>query len=302
MNNVDFTGWSRKWMADGFMLFPPEGRSVGGLRVQDRIRPLRTVRHLVDHAVKEGAVFINDIQVGKLRKLVTLEGEYACIITMAGRRKGDGLPVERTLGLVFAEDFFSRVDGIMQLQEQFESFRGRIEAITRNLSLGLGAVRRRRFLYTPPAGWQGLARTFRSDWIPHDYPRDNAMIQVFHAKPFTDAPKPQVAFERMLREDLGHGLQVEPYEPAQPIEKHPGELWGEITRVTGHYPGGPRMHFDLAVLADERFLYVLRLESDDAKLTEHRAVFRALVDSVRPLPAPSEQHESAASSSTHWAT
>ena len=53
MNNVDFTGWSRKWMADGFMLFPPEGRSVGGLRVQDRIRPLRTVRHLVDQAVKE---------------------------------------------------------------------------------------------------------------------------------------------------------------------------------------------------------------------------------------------------------
>lgn len=300
MDNVDFTGWSRKWMADGFMLFPPEGRSVGGLRVQDRVRPLRTVRWLVDQAVKEGAVFITDIQVGKLKRFVTLEGEYACLITMAGKRKADGLPVERTMGFVFGEDFFSRVDGIMQLQAQFEPFRGRIEAITRNLTLGLGAVRRRRYLYTPPAGWQGLGRTFRSDWIPQDYPRDNAMIQVFHAKPFTDAPKPQVAFERMLREDLGHGLIVEPYEPAQTIEDHPGELWGEITRLAGHYPGGPRLHFDLAVLADARFLYVLRLETGEAKLEEHRAAFRSVVSSVRPLPARSDQSSTAAS--THWAT
>ena len=98
----------------------------------------------MDQAVKEGAVYIDDIQVGKLKKLVTQEGEYGCVITMSGRRKADGLPVERTMGFVFGEDFFSRVDGIMQLAAQFESFRGRIEAITRNLSLGLGAVRRRR--------------------------------------------------------------------------------------------------------------------------------------------------------------
>jgi hypothetical protein len=299
MNQLDFTGWSRKWMADGFMLFPPQGRGVGGLRVQDRLRPVRTVRSLVDQAVREGGAFISDITIGPLKRIATMEGEYGALITLGGRRKADGVPVERTLGLVYAEDFYSRVDGIMQLEAEFESFRARVATITRNLSLGLGALRRRRFIYRPPEGWQGIGRTFRSDWIPRDYPRDHAMIQVFHAKPFADAPKPQIAFERMMREDLGYGLEVEPHEPAEPLTNAHG-LVGELTSIAGRYSGGPRLHFDLAVLADPRFLYILRLETADGGLEEHRKVFRQVVDSVRPLPGPIEVHDTAAS--THWVT
>jgi hypothetical protein len=297
MDGHDFKGWSRKWMADGFILFPPEGRSVGGIRVQDRVRPLRTARTLVDQAVSEGKALIAGITIGPLKRLVTMEGEYGAIITMMGRRKADGAPVERTLGLVYGEDFYSRVDGVIQLESEFESFRLRVKAVARNLSLGLGPLRRRLFVYRPPQGWQGVSRTFRSDWIPRDYPRDHVMIQAFHAKPISASP--QVAFERMLREDLSFGLEVEPYAPPEPLS-NPHGLMGELTSLAGRYPGGPRLHYDLAVLADPRFLYILRLESGDNGLEEHRTLFKAVVDSVRPLPGPAELHDTAAS--THWAT
>src|SRR6185503_17285760 len=108
-------GWSRKWMADGFMLFPPQGRSAGAIRVQDRVRPLRSVKSLVDQAMAEMTPLIADLEVGRVSRMVTVEGEYGATVAISGRRRADGQRVERTLGLVFAEDSYSRVDGIMQI-------------------------------------------------------------------------------------------------------------------------------------------------------------------------------------------
>jgi len=298
IEGIDWQGWSRKWMADGFILFPPQGRSAGGIRVQDRLRPLRSVRAIVDQAMAEMQRVLADLEIGKLSRLITVEGEYGAALTITGRRRADGQRVERTLGLVFGEDAYSRVDGIMQIDAELDGFRARVRLMTRNLSLGLGAARRRRFLYRPPLAWQGMARSFRSDWIPPEYPRDPAMIQVFHAKPF--AAGPQVAFERMLREDLAYGLQIEDQVPGAAIS-NPYDLPGEISTVVGRYPGGPRLHFDLAVLIDARFLYILRLESGDEGLEAHRAAFRSVIESVQPLPAPREARE-AAPLDLHWAT
>jgi hypothetical protein len=298
IEGIDWQGWSRKWMADGFILFPPQGRSAGGIRVQDRLRPLRAMRAIVDQALVEMGGVLADLEVGPMRRVITVEGEYGALLTIAGRRRADGRRVERTLGLVFGEDCYSRVDGIMQLDGELESFRARVLLTTRNLSLGLGAARRRRFLYRPPLAWQGLARAFRSDWIPPEYPRDRAMIQVFHAKPL--APGPRVAFERMLREDLAYGLAIEDQPPAEGLA-NPHDLLGELSTVVGRYPGGPRLHFDLAALVDARFLYLVRLESGDEGLEQHRGAFRAVVDSVQPLPAPREARD-AAPLDLHWAT
>jgi hypothetical protein len=298
IEGIDWRGWSRKWMADGFILFPPQGRSAGGIRVQDRLRPLRAVRTIVDQALLEMQRVLGDLEVGPMTRLVTVEGEYGAALTITGKRRADGQRVERTLGLVFSEDSYSRIDGIMQVDAELEGFRARVRAMARNLSLGLGAARRRRFLYRPPLAWQGMARTFRSDWIPPEYPRDHAMIQVFHAKPF--AAGPQVAFERMLREDLAYGLRIEDQVPPTAIS-NPYDLPGEVSTVVGRYPDGPRLHFDLAVLIDARFLYILRLMSGDEGLDSHRAAFRSVVESVQPLPAPREARD-AAPVDLHWAT
>jgi hypothetical protein len=115
IDGIDWQGWSRKWMADGFILFPPQGRPAGGIRVQDRLRPLRATRAIVDQALVEMRGVLADLEVGPLRRLVTAEGEYGALLTIAGSRRADGRRVERTLGLVFGEDCYSRVDGIMQL-------------------------------------------------------------------------------------------------------------------------------------------------------------------------------------------
>ena len=41
-----------------------------------------------------------------------------------------------------------------------------------------------------------------------------------------------------------------------------------------------------SVLADVRYVYFLRLESDEPHFAENTAVFNDVIDSVRPLPTP----------------
>jgi len=293
---VDFSGWSRRFLTDGIMLYPPAGRAVGGIRIQDRVRPLKSLRALVAEAVGGFAGLLEPPAIGAIERLVTVEGEFAGAVTLATRRIADGRPVERTLGVVVAEDFYTRVDGVIQDDAQFDDFRGRVREVVRHVSLGLGWQRRRRFLYAPPPGWQGVSRTFSAEWYPLDHPRDDATITVFHAKPL--ALGSSLVFVRMLREDLGGGLEAEPGGPAVAVDNEHG-LQGEVRSLTGSYAGGGRRHFDTIALQDNRFAYLIRLESGDDRLDEHRDVLEKLGRSVEPLPAPQSETDEAAV--VHWA-
>jgi len=293
---VDFSGWSRRFLTDGIMLYPPEGRAAGGIRIQDRVRPLRSLRALVAEAVTGFAGLLEPPEIGALERFVTVEGEYAGAVTLATRRVADGRSVERTLGMVVAEDSYTRVDGVIQDEAQFADFRGRVREVARHVALGLGWQRRRRYLYTPPPGWQAVSRTFSAEWYPLDHPRDDATITVFHAKPL--ALGSSLVFVRMLREDLGAGLEAEPGGPAISVDNEHG-LHGEVRSMSGSYAGGPRRHFDTIALQDNRFVYLLRLESGDDRLDEHRDVLEKMGRSIEPLPAAQSETEEAAV--IHWA-
>jgi hypothetical protein len=292
---IDFSGWSRRFMSDGVVLYPPAGRSVGLLRVQDRVRPLVAMKTLVDQVVAAWKGLLEAPTVGPLERLTTLDGEYAAVVTLATRSVADGRPVERSLGMVFAEDHYSKVDAVIQDPAQFELFRDKVRGVVQHLSLGLGWQRRRRYLYTPPPGWYGVARPYSAEWYPPGYPRDDGAISVFHAKPI--AAVPSQAFERMLREDLGGGFAEEGADEPVPIPNDHG-LDGQITVRSGVYLGQGRRHFHLAVLQDHRFLYLVRLETGDSRRNEHAAELEALVKSVRPLPLL--QTESEQGAVTHW--
>ena len=293
---IDFSGWSRRFLTDGIMLYPPAGRALGGIRIQDRVRPLRSLRALVAETVAGFAGLLEPPAIGALDRLVTVEGEYAGAVTLATRRVADGKAVERTLGVVVAEDHYTRVDGVIQDEAQFADFRHRVREVVRHVSLGLGWQRRRRFLYAPPPGWQAVSRTFSAEWYPLDHPRDDAAITVFHAKPL--ALGSSLLFVRMLREDLGGGLKAEPGGPAITVANEHG-LHGEVHSLTGSYAGGARRHFDTVALQDSRFVYLLRLESGDERIDEHRGVLEKMARSVEPLPAPQSETDEAAV--VHWA-
>ncbi len=293
---IDFAGWSRKTLADGIVLYPPGGRAAGGIRIRDRVRPLRPVRRLVDEtrAAAEGA--LADQTVGALERVTTLEGEYAAIVTIAARRRADGRGITRTLGYVFGEEFYVEIDGIVDDSADAASFGEHVREVVLRTSLGLGEIRRRRFLYAPPRGWQSLVRALSVDWIAPSYPRDPGTITVFHAKPVVASPT--ALFERMLREDLPAGFEGAPAAPA-PLRTRNG-LGGELISLSGRYPGGAQRWFDLAVLADPRFLYLVRLDSGEAGLGAHRVVHRELVESIVPLPSPAPRREDAGM--VHWST
>src|SRR5260221_202266 len=87
---------------------------------------------------------------------------------------------------------------------------------------------------------------------------------------------------------LGGLIPVEG-EPAAPPGVRPlmtrTGLAGDVYSISGRIGAGPRRHHDLAVLVDPRFVYLVRLESDEERVTLHRQAHLALVDSIVPLPA-----------------
>lgn len=293
---IDFAGWSRKTLADGIVLYPPGGRAAGGIRIRDRVRPLRAVRQLVDETRAAAEAALRDQTIGALERATTLEGEYAAIVPMSARRRADDRAIARTLGFVFGEEFYAEIDGIIEESAGAASFAEHVREVVLRTSLGLGEIRRRRFLYTPPRGWQALVRALSSDWIAPAYPRDAGAITVFHAKPIVASPTAQ--FERMLREDLPAGFEGNSAAPAA-IRTRNG-LTGEIISLSGRYPGAPPRWFDLAVLSDTRFLYLVRLDSGEAGLEAHRFVHRELVESIVPLPSPAPRRADAGM--VHWST
>jgi hypothetical protein len=290
-----FSGWSRRFLADGLMLYPPAGRALGGIRIQDRVRPLIGIRTLVDQLISASAGFLAQTTLRPLERLVTLDGEYAAVVTVAARRVADGRPVERTLAMIFAEDHYTRVDGVIQDPTEFEAFGERVRDLVRHLSVGLGWQRRRRFLHALPSGWTGVARTYSTEWYPASYPRDDGVMTVFHAKPLAVAASQ--TFERMLREDLSGGLVEDGIDPPVPAVNDHG-LAGEVTVRSGVYAGQGRRHFHQAALLDHRFLYLVRLETGDAQRAEHVAALDALVRSIQPLPLAQQESEEPAV--THW--
>src|SRR5262249_3415700 len=159
-----------------------------------------------------------------------------------------------TLGIIIAEDHYTRVDGVMQDAAHFADFGYRVREVVRHVSLGLGWQRRRRYLYAPPPGWQAVSRTFSAEWYPLDHPRGDASLTVPPASPL--APGSSRLLERMPREDLGGGLDAEPGGPSIAVDNEHG-LQGEAQSLTGRYAGGPRRHIDTVALQDNRFVYLL---------------------------------------------
>jgi len=293
---IDFAGWSRKSLADGIVLYPPGGRAAGGIRIRDRVRPLRPVRQLVDETRASAEAALRDQSIGALERVTTLEGEYAAIVAITARRRADDVAITRTLGFVFGEEFYAAIDGIVEDSAGAASFGEHVREVVLRTSLGLGEIRRRRFLYAPPRGWQALVRALSTDWIAPSYPRDPGAITVFHAKPVVASPT--ALFERMLREDLPAGFEGDAAAPA--LLRTRNGLEGQLISLSGRYQGGPPRWFDLAVLADPRFLYLVRLDSGEAGLEAHRVVHRELVESVVPLPSPAPRREDAGMG--HWST
>jgi hypothetical protein len=267
--------WRLERFADGLGLVPPGGRAQGGIRIRDRQRPLKSITQLFRDAASTLA--LDNLDATPLEPLLTAEGEYAATSTLTGAI--DGHRIERTLAFVLGDDHYTRIDGVTLVPERFAQLRGVVRELSRLYSLGLGFLRRRRYLYEPPVGWGGYPRGLTTEWLAPGYPADDSTLTVFPARPVIETAADSA--DMMLHELGWTGFQPVDATTLPLITPH---LSGQVRSYRGMREGRPR-HVHLAILEDGRFFYMSRLDAPADGVT-HVSVLRDLLASVIPLPVP----------------
>lgn len=279
--------WQMRYLADGIALFPPEGAAHGGLRIREYQRPLLSARTIIERALR--ALPTESLVKGPIQRITTCEGEYAALQSSTGTTRGE--PFLRALGVVFGDEHYVLLDGGTTVSGKFDFFIKGVRDLTYFYSLGLGHRRRRRFLYTPPAGFVGYPRGLCTLWHRSDYPHTRESITVWPAWP-SDEPAAQ-AVKQILHEMTWAGYSlVRQSEPAPVFSDH--GLAGSHVRLEGSEPGQAPTRCDVVVLQDDRFVYVLRHMHPTSAATDATAsarsglheVFAGVVRSAQPIPLP----------------
>ncbi|MCS6914483.1 MAG: hypothetical protein RMK29_13235 [Myxococcales bacterium] len=255
---------------------PPEGRGAGEVRYHERLYPARRPRDLFLEATRLDPSLR---PLSPPEALVTEEGEFAFLLSLAG----DGPIWRRHLGTVFCDEFSTLLDVIVRDPLRADEMERLCRRLLLGTSLGLG-LRRRRYRYLPPAGWQGLPMGLTTTWYPPEYPRDLTHLCVYPASPVPDPP--EAAFQAALEEEQGRGLRVQGCRGPEPFLSSTG-LRGHLWHVDGRHRHGKRFFRKMCIYRQGPYLYTLRLDTLSAeRLAEHEAVFVAVARSVSALPTP----------------
>lgn len=271
-------GWQRRYSGDITLFIHPNGPAAAAVHYQERLRPLQRMRDLVDLALSRRPMFRVD-QALPVERILTTEGEYAAHAVLRGQI--EGRPAECHVGAVFGDDFQSLLQGVVTQPSLFADFHRDLRALISQDSLGLGR-RRRRFVYAPPPGWQGLPRSFSTEWFPPDFPRDPSSITVFPANPALLPPAELLQQLIQAEQQVGQVTLT-----ALPKPDVAPSLLAAQQRVGGRSEKGVPFFRQWAALADAHYCYIVQLESLQADgLSRHERAFWALLRSIEPLPAP----------------
>jgi hypothetical protein len=269
-----FAGWTRHPMADGFIFVPAEGLAAGPIRVREKL-PLRRLRDHVEEAIRESGVEVARLStIGPLVRFTTYEGEHAGMVTIETALAG-GERLERSIALVAGDDFCAIIDGATARASAFATYRDVVRQLAESHYLGLGELRRRPYEYAPPAGWQGIARPYATQWYAPGFPRVAAFISVHDARPLGWTPA-EVEDRTLTLENRNVLLRA-----PEPIAF--GGLAGSVWRGAG-VQDGRRIHVVRARLEDARFMYLAQLNADEQAHEEAAGAFGELLASIAPIP------------------
>jgi hypothetical protein len=289
------TNWARSETNGVLTLTPADGSLTAAIRYRERVRPLVTSSEIVALTIDAfGGATIHE-QDGP-HELVTEEGEYGSVTTLRG--SFDGVPVATTIGVVFGDDFYSKIVSRCVEPSEFERTAAVVRDLTVRDSHALG-VRRRRFRYTPPTGWIEQARaSFICDWRCSQ-PLGTSVIRVFPANPAGD---PTGLVERVLQASEDGGQLVD---ADGPFPLTDGAVTGDVWRLVSDRPGTPGLvHCDVAILFDGTFEYLLMLESDtELAHVRNRPAFVEVINSAQTIPRSPRScvaSDDAASAFAHW--
>lgn len=265
-------GW--RWVRNGLdlMLYARDGRDAR-IRIRTRVTPLAPAPQILNTILDD--LQISGLAVAPYEAFATIEGEYCTLLGCGGLH--DGRRVEVAVAILFGDDWYVTIEGVT-VPDLIEALRADIRELARNYSLGLGELRRRRYRYASPKGWLSRSRGLIDEWHA---PGGESSLLVFPARPLGETNAGAV--DRALHELVVDGF-VATADEQRPLNT--SRIASGIARsVVGTRDGKP-VHHDVAVLQDERFFYVARLESPPDALVANRQMFAKLLDSIEPLPRP----------------
>jgi len=289
--------WVRVWRPDGIEAYAKDlGIDAGRVRVVSSVRPLSSVVDLAQALVKDLRDSGAEAELELLQKVITEEGEWAALARV--RVVLDGQQLERTLGLVYGDDFYVKLDG-MYLPDYRRRFRPFLRTLVQTYPLRLGNPRRRRFMFVSPSNWQPVAHGLAVRFFPRRFPNEYGCITVLPAAPLVQSER-NTASDHLLHEDLLVDFTVQQPEQHDKVTSNSG-LIGDLHRRVGLRQGDSRpIHVDFAVLRDTRYSYPLRLETRAPNVEAHRRTFLQIVRSVIAVPQATSEGTTSASMGQMW--
>jgi hypothetical protein len=287
------TGWRTEILPRGAAFTHPEGQEVGAIFYRERVQPLLRAGAILRGILGQLPGFVAE-ETGRSERLVTHDGEHGVLVTVTGTQHG--LPAQRDFGFVFGDCFFSSVGGLCLRRELRAEFTALVRELCRRDVHALG-VRRRRFWYAPPVGWQPLGHGLATEWLAPDYPRSHTTLMVYPANPIALLGKVSLASTGAALAESGHLIE----EQGQPetVTSQLG-LSGQRQELRGKTGAGATLLRDTVVLADGRYTYAIELTSGDPDgWSSSRALLTTLVESIEPVPPPTPM-EAVAGLQAHW--
>lgn len=276
-------GWTTRVLADGLGLFPPEGETLGGVRIRDRRRPLRAVSTIVGKAVRESR--LGDPAVRATERLETAEGEHGALVVASGTV--DGTQCERCTGLIFGDDFYTQIDSATAEPSRFANFRQLVRELVVTYAVGLGRDRMRRPMYQPPPGWRGYPRGLTTIWYPPGFPANEIALTVSPVAPIRRSAS-------LVRDVELQAALERPFSALTPMPQTRHGLVGGFAEFLADEPCRVVVH-----LEDDIYIYGVQLQAPRAVLADLKPTLDALVDSLEPIPQPIIG--SASDVLSHWA-
>jgi hypothetical protein len=271
-------GWGQIPGVDSHRLVHPGGTKVATLLYRERNRPLLKLGALIDRWSRHPR--FTEPRLGHPDAFATAEGEHAVTVSIAG--VVDGKPAQQDLGFVFGDDFYALVHGICFVEAEFTRLRTLVRGLVFHDEHVLG-VRRRRYLYTPPPRWQGLANGFQTDWYPTDYPANPTSISVLPATP-TEVPTAEL-FAARIQQDVSRGFGLESASGPRELSL-PNGLTGLCYAAVGLSPYGRRFFRKMTIFRAGRYVYPLFVDTAaaDEERGEIERVFDDVCASVQAVP------------------
>jgi hypothetical protein len=251
----------------------------------ERVRPLRDVRAIL-RDVELRFPSPRPRRVVAIEPQTTDEGEYAVIARLADRTGS-----ARTVGVVYGDDFYALCVGLPETSASAATLEETVRKCVARDAHALG-LRRRRFVYVPPRGWQGnLTGQFHAAWYPLDFPRNRTCLLVDPATPAARG----VALEAWMVESVKAAADGEVSDTSTREMSAPTGLHGMALQVMVTQRDGEKILYDYVVLQDDRYLYPLLLQSPPDRRDANMEALRAVVSSVMPIPRAGSQRDPSAS-------